>query len=90
MKSVNAEIIWGVFLCKDRMYATGITQGVHVPYNMNKKSLSYSNYNSCHQAKAIKRKLDYCSEFSHGYTSEAVIVEPCGASDMLKPGETLT
>lgn len=74
------------------MDATEITQDVLS--NMNSQSLSYSNYNSRHTAKAVtcvapNGAIVYCSELYPGSASDAAIVDHCGVLDMLKPGDMI-
>lgn len=72
------------------MDATEVTQDV--PSNMNKQSLTYSNYKSRHTVKAVtcvapNGALVFASDLYPGSTSDAAIVEHCGILDQLQPGE---
>lgn len=66
------------------MDATEVTQDV--PSNMNKQSLTYSNYKSRHNVKAVtcvapNGALVFTYDLYPGSTSEAAIVEHCGILD---------
>lgn len=72
------------------MDATEVTQDV--PSNMNKQSLTYSNYKSRHTVKAVtcvapNGALVFTSDLYPGSTSDAAIVEHCGILDQLQPGD---
>lgn len=74
------------------MDATEVTCTQDVPFNMNKQSLTYSNYKSRHTVKAVtciapNGALVFTSDLYPGSTSEAAIVEHCGILDQLQPGD---
>lgn len=72
------------------MDATEVTQDI--PSNMNKQSLTYSNYKSRHTVQAVtcvapNGALVFTSDLYPGSTSDAAIVEHCGILDQLQPGD---
>lgn len=74
------------------MDATEVSQDV--PSDLNKQSLSYSNYKSRHTVKAVtcvapNAALVYCSDLYPGSTSDAAIIDHCKLLDKLDPGDLI-